>query len=233
MIKIELTPEIIAALDVDAARAVLTQLTRDLKSDVDERIVRIKSELADVDKDYPPVAPHIIHTRERQKDEISEVQSPKQSVYQTDSVPVEVLKTIQERYDNGNESLQGICRDYPQYKYRTIWQHMTLKKKVREVKTIPYVEPKEEPMKIATSHINKKDYYDYEREEGMSKKEVKVWFNTLLDNPAIPIWRINEMYQGIYNDKDKLSTEKLAKKYGTSEARIISIINKNCYQDDE
>jgi hypothetical protein len=57
-------------------------------------------------------------------------------------------------------------------------------------------------------------------------------FNKLLDDPKVPIWRIEEMYAGISEDKQTLSTAKLAEKYGMTETRITGIIKANCYQDE-
>lgn len=54
--------------------------------------------------------------------------------------------------------------------------------------------------------------------------------NQLLDDPNIPIWRISEMYQGIQTDRNYLTTDELALKYGMPQTSIKRIIKNNCYQ---
>ena len=67
----------------------------------------------------------------------------------------------------------------------------------------------------------------------MSKAETREWFRGILDAPTKPIWRIDEMRIGIFKDKDSMTTEELATKYGMTETRIIGIIEKNCYQNEK
>ena len=66
----------------------------------------------------------------------------------------------------------------------------------------------------------------------MTSKQAKVYINKLLDDPNFPIWRIKEMYAGIYEDQHTLSIPELAEKYGSTETRIKSIIEKNCYRNE-
>lgn len=65
-----------------------------------------------------------------------------------------------------------------------------------------------------------------------SNKEAIEWINKMLDDPNIPLWRIPEMYKGINEDQNKMTINRMAKKYCMSKKSIIRIINNNCYLDD-
>lgn len=87
-------------------------------------------------------------------------------------------------------------------------------------------------MKIPVSHIRGYQKEDYGNNP-LNNKQAKIYINKLLDNPNFPLWRISEMYQGIYKNKHSMTTEELAVKYGMPETRITGIIENNCYQDEK
>jgi len=85
---------------------------------------------------------------------------------------------------------------------------------------------------LGDEFIDKTDKIAKDERHDFNLKITTDEINKILDDPAIPLWRIvgeNGMYQGIYNDKDLLTTEQLALKYGTTERSILRIIENGCY----
>ena len=48
------------------------------------------------------------------------------------TLPNHIIEEIQTRYDDGEETLMLIAKDYPEWAYRTIWAHIKLKKKLKK-----------------------------------------------------------------------------------------------------
>jgi hypothetical protein len=89
---------------------------------------------------------------------------------------------------------------------------------------LDYVEPQEEIQpKIAMSHIEGEHIENY-GDNPMTNVQAKIYINRLLDDEKFPLWRIQDMYLGIEKDKDLLTTEELAQKYGMTPTRITGII---------
>lgn len=114
--KIELTHEIIEALDADAMRAILKQLTVDLKQDVDERIAKVKAELSQENS-----------IRSNQRMEESHSKTKTDGFNKKVDVPDEIIEDIKKRLPN--ETLKKISKDYPHYNYSLLWDRINRRKK--------------------------------------------------------------------------------------------------------
>ena len=68
-----------------------------------------------------------------------------------------------------------------------------------------------------------------ERHE-FNKAEIIKKFRAMLADETIPIWKPVVMYKGIEKDKNLMSTENLALKYGTSITRIKAIIESELWK---
>ena len=68
-----------------------------------------------------------------------------------------------------------------------------------------------------------------ERHEFNKAEEIKK-FRAMLADETIPIWKPVVMYKGIEKDKNLMSTENLALKYGTSITRIKAIIESELWK---
>ena len=149
-IQVELTHEIIDTLSIEQAKIILKQLTTELKSDVDSRIEKIKTELAEesnllIDrhaKKGESDTQVVKSTPQKQNVVECGVDVAAQSCATTKKVefnhpfqliPNSVMAEIQKRYDEGERSLMMLLKeDYPQYNYNTVYPHIKLKKKSKK-----------------------------------------------------------------------------------------------------
>jgi hypothetical protein len=160
-ITLELTNELIETLSLDQAKIILKQITstqtwgQDDSStttadvDVDERIEKIKAEIA------------IDSTPQKEGIEQCDVATPvvetpkvkREYTHGNQMIPNHIIEEIQSRYDNGNESLLQIIKDYPQYKYRTLWSKLKLTKRLNKREAYNRIYDDELILAIGKRHI--------------------------------------------------------------------------------
>jgi hypothetical protein len=134
-ISIELTESILNVLTVEQKTEILRGLITSIKSDVNDRISRIKAELSSAEKmgDTIPLPEKV---KVVEVPEISQktpvIKKKPEFSHQNQLIPNSIIAEIQSRYDDGDESLALICEDYPQWAYRSIWAHIKLKKKTKK-----------------------------------------------------------------------------------------------------
>jgi hypothetical protein len=161
-ITIELTEDILKVLSVEQTKEILRGLITSLKSDVDDRIAKIKEELAtgggkiipmEGTIEYIDMSAEITAKPVKlgdtiplpEKDNGSEVVKISQKIpikpvivkkpdftHANQTLPNHIIEEIQTRYDDGEETLMLIAKDYPEWAYRTIWAHIKLKKKLKK-----------------------------------------------------------------------------------------------------
>jgi hypothetical protein len=129
-IQIELTEAILSVLTPAQQTEILRGLITSIKTDVDDRIAKITAELGDT-------TVQLIGDNALQVSKLSqkkpEIEKKPEFNHLNQTIPNSVIAEIQKRYDNGNRSLMMLLKeDYPDIKYRTVYGHIVLKKKLKK-----------------------------------------------------------------------------------------------------